>query len=374
MSLDASHQKSSPRVAIVHDEFVRRGGAERVVEELLRLYPQSDVYALYASNHPYLSVDGKRHLIHTTFLQSLPLWFRRHPRRLVALLPHAVERLDVSQYDIVISSSSAFAKGVITRSSIPHICYCHTPTRYVWERQQAGPLQAFGQHILRLADFAAAQRPDVYVANSTYTQERITHYYRRKSTVVHPPIQTTFFTPAAASRSYFLIVGRLTSAKNFEHAIQVCEKLQLPLHVVGVGAHYTTLKRLAGKYTTFLGKLTDEQLREQYRGAWALLQPGIEDFGIASVEALACGTPVIGVRQGGILDIVTSNAHGVLYPKARPEHLAEAVRLFFERQDTFEPYKLQQAALKFSRTRFAEYMKNTVEEALSSPHTIYKDS
>lgn len=351
------------KVALVHDELVRRGGAEHVLEALLRLFPQADVYALYASNTPQMTADGKTYDIHTTFLQSFPLWFRRHPRRLVALLPHAAERLDLSNYDLVISSSSAFAKAVITRSNIPHVCYCHTPTRYLWERKEKG-LRAFGQHFLRLADFAAAQRPDVYIANSRYTQQRIWRYYRRESSVVYPPIRTSFFTPLPIPRLHFLAVGRLTRSKQFEQAILVCEKLGLPLRIVGVGQDYRRLKQLAGKHTTFLGKLSDDQLREQYRGARALLQPGVEDFGMAAAEALACGTPVIAIKAGGVREIVINSKLGILYREQHPELLAEALRQLLERNEPYDPATLQQAALNFSQAQFTSSVQNIIEEVL----------
>lgn len=355
------------RIAIVHDELTRRGGAEHVLEELLRLFPQADVYALYSSNNPRLTIDKKTYDIHTTFLQSFPLWFRRHPRRLIALLPHAIERLDLSGYDLVISSASAFAKGAITRSNIPHICYCHTPTRYLWERKEGG-LRALGQHFLRLADFAAAQRPDTYIANSRYTAGRIKRYYRRASMIVYPPVKTHFFTPLPIPRLHFLAVGRLTRTKNFDQAIAVCEKLHLPLRIIGTGQDYKRLKHLAGRYTTFLGKLSDTQLREQYRGARALLQPGVEDFGMAAAEALACGTPVIAVGTGGVQEIVSSPKFGILYREAAPELLAEAIRQFLERSESFTPAMLQQQAFTFSRAQFRSGIANVIEEVLGKRH------
>lgn len=365
------------KVALVHDELVRRGGAERVLEELVRIFPQADVYALFSSNHPSLTVAGKTYLIRTTFLQSFPLWLRTHPRRLIALLPHAAERLDLSDYDVVISSSSAFAKGVITRSTVPHICYCHTPTRYLWERREKRPLAVAGQHLLRLADFAAAQRPDVYLANSHYTQTRIASYYRRDSNVVYPPIRTEFFYPASSGvaprslgegGSFFLCVGRLTASKNFDRAIAVCKKLRLPLRIVGVGRQYAKLKRNASPYIQFLGKVSDEELREQYRQARALLQPGVEDFGMAAAEALACGTPVIAVGQGGVREIVTNSRLGILYQETRPELLAEAIRQFLARSQPFQPEALQRQAMRFSRAAFANSITNAVEQVLIPGH------
>ncbi|MEX0650033.1 MAG: glycosyltransferase [Candidatus Andersenbacteria bacterium] len=369
---------SFPRIALVHDELIRRGGAERVFEELIRLFPQSDVYALYSGNTPSITVGEKTYLIHTTFIQKWPLWFRRHPGRVLPLLPHAVEQFDLSRYDLVISSSSGFAKGVITRSSIPHISYVHTPPRYLWEESHTvaqnrniiikGGLSVL-QHYLRVADFSAAQRPDKLIANSRYTAQRIAAYYRRESTVVYPPIETAFFTPKSSERLWssqdpFVVVGRLTPAKYFEQAITVCEKLQLPLVVIGTGHYESRLRKIAGKHTTFVGKASPDQLRTYLRQARALIQPGTEDFGMAAVEALACGTPVIAYGAGGVLEIVEHRRHGYLYQEQRSEALAEAVRQFLLLEGSFLPNILQRQALQFSRIRFQTEMQKLVEEAL----------
>lgn len=366
----------SLRVALIHDEFVRRGGAEIVFEELLTLFPQADVFGLYASNRPFISLNDKRYLIHTSFLQRLPLWFRKHPSRLLPLLPQAAEQFDFSSYDLVISSSSGFAKGIVTRSSIPHICYCHTPTRYLWDTtHEAGkkapglthwPLQLM-LHYLRMADFAAAQRPDLFIANSAYTQDRIRQYYRREAEVVYPPIDTQFFTPAPTTTqdvAPFVILSRLTPAKHIEQAIQVCEKLQLPLEVIGVGAEMARLRGMARQQTVFLGKLSQAEVRYHVRHARALLQPGIEDFGMAAAEALACGTPVVACGIGGVKEIVTSGTHGWLYSTPRAESLAEALRQFFLIEKRFQPSVLQAQAMKFSRYRFQEGIQRTVDKVL----------
>lgn len=368
-----------PKIALVHDELVRRGGAERVFEEIIRIFPQSDIYALYSSNTPRLTVDDVTYPIHTTFLQKLPLWFRKHPGRMLPLLPYAVEQLDLSNYDLVISSASGFAKGAITRSSIPHISYIHTPTRYLWDdyktvRKGRSKITTAGltvfQHYLRLADYSAAQRPDALLANSHYTAQRINTYYRRQSTVIYPPVDTAFFTPKQDERLWssqdpFLLVGRLTPTKYFEQAVAVCEKLHLPLVVIGTGQHLQRLRAVAGNHTTFVGNASSEQLRTWYRRSRALIQPGTEDFGIAAVEALACGTPVIAYGSGGVREIVQHRKHGYLYNDQRSEALAEAIRQFIPIESTFTPQALQRQALKFSRIRFRTELIKTVEETLS---------
>lgn len=369
------------RIAIIHDELTRRGGAEAVLEELLRIFPQADVYALYAGT-PKITIDGTTWKIHTSFLQSFPLWFRRHPGRLLPLLPNAAERFDFSRYDVVLSSASGFAKSIITRVNVPHICFCHTPTRYLWDsthevlRNQSWAvswLSRMAFHYLRLFDFAAAQRVDVFLANSEYTRTRIAGYYRRESTVVYPPIDTAFFTPGNNPRGAkpswdhpFLAVGRLTRTKYFDHAIRACEKLQFPLVVVGRGREAWALKRMAGKYTRIVGKLSAEELRDYYRRATALLQPGVEDFGMAAAEALACGTPVIAYDRGGVREIVTHNLHGYLYRDQREEALAEAIRITLARGRWFEVEQLQRRALRFGRQLFRDGIYKEVEKALQS--------
>ncbi|MBI3251453.1 MAG: glycosyltransferase [Candidatus Andersenbacteria bacterium] len=369
------------RVALVHDEFVRRGGAEAVLEEMVRMFPRAHVYGLYAGARPFFTLDGRRYDIRTSFLQKLPLWMRQHPRRLLPLLPHAAEQFDLSVYDLVISSSSGFAKGVITRSLIPSICYCHAPTRYLWdsthEVSAKAPLGgAYASrallHYLRMADFAAAQRPDVFIANSQFTANRIAHYYRRESSVVYPPIRTDFFTPllpaGSAGRSptehAFVLLGRLTPAKHFEQAVAVCTKLQLPLLVVGGGSEAGRLRKMAGPTVQFAGNISDHAVRDALRRARALLQPGIEDFGMAAAEALACGTPVIAYRSGGVTEIVTSSKYGILYPTARPEGLAEALRQFMLVEHAFEASVLQKQAMEFSTYRFRNNFQHYIDIAL----------
>lgn len=366
-------------MAFIHDELVRRGGAERVFEELISLFPSADIFSLYSGRHPFITVNNKTYPVQTSFLQTWSLWFRRHPGRLLPFLLQAAEQFDFSQYDLVISSASGFAKAIVTRSTIPHISYIHTPTRYLWDathevvarapKLTRWPLQILF-HYLRLADFACAQRADVFLANSHYTQVRIDNYYRRNSEVVYPPIDTAFFTPGGAEKSSiinhrpFLLVGRLTPSKHFDQAITVCEKLQLPLAIIGVGSDMNRLKKIAGKHTRFLGKVSPQNLRKLYREARALIQPGVEDFGMASAEALACGTPVIAYGYGGIQEIVTGNAFGVLYHTQRTESLADAVRQFMAKESKFAPHILQAQARRFSSYRFAQQIKKIVEQTL----------
>lgn len=356
--------KGEPRIALVHDELIRRGGAEAVFEELVKLFPRADVYALYAGGH-YLTVNGVRRPIKTSFLQKFPKWMRRHPRNVLPLLPHAAEKFDFSRYDLVLSSASAFAKAIVTRANVPHVCYCHTPTRYLWEPRKANILL----HYLRVVDYAAAQRVDVYLANSKYTQQRIEKYYRRPSEVIYPPVRTDFFFPFNQPREHFLVVGRLTTSKRFADAIAVCEKLRLPLVVAGIGSEFSRLQKLAGKYTTFVGYASDIELRNLYRSTRALLQPGVEDFGITSVEALACGTPVVAQSAGGAQEIVSHRQHGILYQGQGVEALAEGMRQFLAWEAKKSVERLQTRAMEFSSARFREAMQNHLARVLAGRKT-----
>ncbi|MEO6078043.1 MAG: glycosyltransferase [Candidatus Andersenbacteria bacterium] len=372
-------QAQGKKVALVHDELIRRGGAEQVLEELIRMYPNADIYSLYAGNKPSLTVDGKKYKIHTSSLQKWPAWFRKHPGRMLPFLQQAVEEFDLSQYDIVISSVSGFAKGVITRSNVPHLCYCHTPTRYLWDashtvsnkRRFSKYILNFLFHYLRMIDFASAQRPDAYIANSNYTKHKIQTYYKRDSVVVYPPIDTQFFTPSSKllKKEYFLCVGRLTSEKKFDHAIAVAEKLQMRLIIAGTGNDYRRLRRMAGKYTEFTGRVDKETLRALYRNARALIQPGVEDFGMTAVEALACGTPVIAYGEGGVAEIVRDGAHGILYKEQLPETLAEAIRQFLRLEHKFLAGNLQTQALLFSVDKFRKGIQKQVENCMQLRNT-----
>lgn len=354
--------KGEPKIALVHDELIRRGGAEVVFEELTRIFPQADVFALYAGK-PILEFERQRRVVQTSFLQRWPRWFRRHPGRMLPWLLLAAEQFDFSQYDLVLSSVSGFAKAIVTRANVPHICYCHTPTRYLWDStheilQQRSrfvrpPLAALF-HMLRMLDYAAAQRVDMWLANSKYTQARIKKYYRKDSEVVYPPIRTDFYFPEQKQRSYFLIVGRASPTKHFEQAILVCKKLALPLEMVGIGG---------GRY------VSDEKLRELYRRARAVLIPGVEDFGMAAAEALACGTPVIAQHAGGVTEIVKNFQHGILYDGQGVEALAEGIRRFLAHEATFMPEALHRHIEQFSVKIFHKAIQNAVVRTAGNRNT-----
>lgn len=354
-----------PRVALVHDWLTGMRGGEKVLEALAALFPEAPIHTLFhfpGSVSPAL----ESHPIRTSFLQKAPR-VRRHYRRYLPLFPPAIEEFDLSGFDLVVSSSHCVAKGIIPPPDAFHLCYCHTPMRYAWDQEHAyfprrtgagARLRSLAISALRAWDVSSAARVSLFVANSRFVARRIQAYYARPAEVVHPPADVEFFTPGkarktASEKEYCLMVSALVPYKRVEHAMAACEKLGLELRVVGEGPERKRLAGMAGPGVRFLGKVGGEELRELYRGALLFLQPGVEDFGIASVEALACGTPVVAVARGGVLDIVEDGRHGVLYPDWEgPAVLAEAIDK--ARRIGFNLLDLRDRAESFSVSRFTD--------------------
>lgn len=358
------------RVALVHDFLVQMGGAEKVLEALHDLYPEAPIYtSVYdpgAMPEAYRAWD-----IRTSSLQRWPARGRLH-RLMLPFYPSAFESFDLSGYDLVISSSSAFAKGVVTLPHTRHICYMHTPMRYVWmtdhylERERISLLKKpLGPvlHYLRLWDQISAQRVDTFVANSTAVQQRIAKFYRRESIVVPPPVDTARFRPSTVPGDYYIAVSRFVPYKRMDLAVQAMTKLRRPLKVVGTGRQEKALRRMAGPTVEFLGWVPNDRLPELVSGARAFLMPGEEDFGIAPVEANACGRPVIAYAKGGALDTQIDGVTGILFSPQSVEALCDAV-LRFE-QMTFNHAKIAEHASRFSREAFLERMSGVIAGSLT---------
>jgi len=317
----------APRVALVHDWLTGMRGGERVLDAIASLYPGAPIHTLFhfpGSVGPALEA----HPIVTSFLQGWP-GVRRHYRRYLPLFPAAVEDFDLGGYELVISTSHAVAKGAIPAPGSFHVCYCHTPMRYAWDQEHAyfpgrrgfaARLRGLALTALRSWDVASAARVDLFVANSRFVAGRIERYYRRRAAVIPPPVDVEFFTPGEGGRGsgdsgrYCLAVSALAPYKRLEVAITACARAGVELRIVGDGPELSRLARQARRSggARLLGRLPREELRDQLRGALCLVQPGVEDFGIAPVEALACGTPVVALGRGGVLDVVEDGAHGVL--------------------------------------------------------------
>ena len=324
------------KVALAHDYLNQEGGAERVVEVLCRTYPDSPLYtSVYdaAAMDPFWrDVD-----VRASFMQSL------HPslrvaKALLPLYPFAFESFDFTGYDVVLSSCSTFAKGIVTGPATCHVCYCHSPARYAWMYRDyvAGMrLGRVGRAVLpavisplRVWDYAAAQRVDHFIANSRNTAARIAKYYRREATVLHPPIDVDAFTPAATTEPYFLVLARLLPYKRIDVAIEAFNRLRWPLLVVGDGPDAGRLRRLAGPTVRFAGRVDDAEARHHLRHCQALIWPGEEDLGIAPLEALASGRPVVAYRAGGAVETLVDGVTGRFFDRQTPYALMDVLRSF----------------------------------------------
>jgi glycosyltransferase involved in cell wall biosynthesis len=361
------------RVAIVHDWLTGMRGGERVLEGMLDLFPDAEIFTLL---HIPGSVSSRIEArpIHTSPLQRAP-FVRRRYRRYLPLFPLAVEALEPRGFDLVLSSSHCVAKAVRARGA-PHLCYCHTPMRYAWDQEHSyfpnrqgirAHLRSLALTGLRAWDVSSSSRVNLFVANSRFVARRIQTYYSRPAEVVHPPVDVELFTPGRAARKeeYCLMVSALAPYKRIEHAMAACEKVGLELRVVGEGPERRRLAAMAGPNVRFLGKVDARQLRDLYRGARLFLQPGVEDFGIASVEALACGTPVVAVARGGVLDVIEDGRQGVLYPDWEgPAALAEAIDK--ARRIGFNASDLRDRAESFSVARFTDRIRVFLSNRLPS--------
>lgn len=361
-----------PRVAIVHDFLMQMGGAEKVVEVLHEMYPDAPIYTS-AFDRDAMPAHYRDWDVHTTFLQRLPLKRRTH-RAALLLYPAAFESFDLSNFDLVISSSSWFAKGVITQPHTTHICYTHTPMRLAWmpnsymkeERisMMMRTAMAPALNYLRSWDVQASMRVDHYVANSRIVADRIQKFYRRDSAVIAPPVDTNRFYVAPETDDYYIMVTRLAPYKRLDLAVRALTQLNRPLKIVGTGRYMDQLKKIAGPRVEFLGRVSDAELPTLLARARAYIMPGMEDFGIAPVEANAAGRPVIALGVGGALDSQIDGVTGVLFREPTVESLIEAI----ERADriNFDPAQIRAHAQSFDRETFKARMSDYIER-VSAP-------
>lgn len=358
------------KVALVHDHLIQNGGAERVLSALQAMWPEAPTYTL-AYDKRHMAPEFGHRDIRTSFLQRLPGGLRRL-RWYLPLMPTATESYDLSHYDVVISSSSAFAKGVITSPRSVHICYCHTPTRYLWEDTLSylGELRAPGfaklllpifLNSLRTWDRLAAERVDKFIANSKTVQRRIAKYYRRDSTVITPPVDTERFAISSNQKTYYLVGGRLVDYKRYDIVVDAFTKLGIALKVFGSGPAEKELRRRAGPNVEFLGRVSDDERARLFADAIAFLHPHEEDFGITAIESMAAGRPVIAYRRGGATETVEDGVTGVFFDEQSWEELANTVLHFNHTQ--FSPEKIRTHAKRFSTAHFRTSMKQFVEKA-----------
>jgi len=372
------------RVAIVHYWLVNRRGGERVVEAMARLFPKADLFALLVDPEK-LSPILRDRPIYTSVVQKLPA-NRRWYRHLLPVYPLLLEQFDLSRYDLVLSSESGPAKGVLTGAHTCHVCYCHSPMRYLWDfyhgyrnGRTMGKLSrmvfAFASHYLRVWDAASANRVDYFVANSRNVAARIRKHYRRDAIVIHPPVDVRSGYLSSRIDDYYLFVGQLVDYKRADLAIDACNRLGRQLRIVGDGEQYARLRRMAGPTVSFCGWLSDDALREQYAHCRALLFPGEEDFGIVPVEAMSFGRPVIAFGRGGATETVdgfypedpsAASSSGVFFREQTTESLMEAIRAFEKAQAEFSPFRIRQSVQDFGEecfvARFSEFLSRKVLE------------
>jgi glycosyltransferase involved in cell wall biosynthesis len=355
------------RLALVHDWLNQIGGAEDVLETLVGMFPAAPIYTsmYWREGMPpaYRSWD-----IRTTWMDRLPGIYRHHQSYL-PLYPLAFAQLDLCGYDVVLSNKSGFCHGVQTGKAV-HICYCLAPTRYVWDFEGYAAREALSPalrtalrpliRLLRRWDYRAAQRVDHFIAISREVQARIRRYYGRDSIVVHPPVDTARFQPAPAHGDYYLIVSRLIPYRRIDLAVQAFKQLGLPLVIAGDGRDRPRLETQAGPNVTFLGRVPDEDLPDLFARCRAYVLPGVEDFGIAPLQAQAAGRPVIARGAGGALDSVIEGETGVFFEEPTPEALAAAVRAFDP--DAVDPRACVQNAARFDASVFRRRLMRLVEE------------
>lgn len=367
------YNESTMKIALVHDYLVQYGGAERVLEAFGEIWPYAPVYTLiYDPESMRGKFQGKR--IYTSFLQHWPL-ARKHHRLFPPLMPLAIEQFDFRQYDVVLSDSSSYAKGILTRPETLHISYVHTPMRYAWDDCQKYT-EDFGfpkmikklvplfMNPIRLWDKASADRVDKYVANSEFVKKRIAKYYRKEAAVIHPPVDIDRFyvAPRKERKEYFLMVGRLIAYKRHDIAIEACNRLGLPLKIIGRGPEAERLKRIAGPTIEFLDRVSDQDLPRYYAECRAFIFPQEEDFGIVAQEAFASGRPIIAYRGGDIVEHLQAGKMGEFFDAQTTDALVTVLAKFDP--DKFDGQYIRSQAERFDKEQFKAKIKNLVETAV----------
>ena len=356
------------KIAIVHDYFTQRGGAERVAEQLCAMLPEADVFSTVALPK-MLPATLSSDQVRTSWMQSLP-GIEKYHRYYFAIYPLGVRSLDLTEYDIVITSSSGYAKGVRTRSDAFHICYCHTPMRWVWRYDDYAQRENFGASAryvlpivlkaLRLWDCNAARQPDQFVANSRIVAERIESVYGRHSVVIPPPIDVNRFHITSDQEDYFLVLSRLVAYKRIDIAIAACNLLGRNLKIIGEGPDRKRLEEMAGPTVEFVGRVADADIQQYVGKCRALLFPGEEDFGMVPLEVASAGRPTIAFRGGGATETIIDGITGLFFDKPETASLVAALEEF--PQHIWSPYLLRNHAMQFDiqvfRNQFLQLLKS----------------
>ena len=355
------------KVAIVHYWFINWRGGEKVVEALLDLFPQADLFThVYDESLTEGKLKGRN--ITTTFISKLP-GAKKHYQKYLPLMPIALEQLDLREYDLVISSESGPAKGIIISPDATHICYCHSPMRYVWDMypdyvKTAGLLSRWLMrpliHYLKIWDRLSADRVDYFIANSSFVAKRINKFYRRSAEVIHPPVDVDEFELNSEKSDFYLLLGQLTHYKRADLAVDAFLANGKKLIVIGDGEQYQSLKALENDRVKVLGRASWDECKNYLSKAKALIFPGVEDFGMVPVEAMACGTPVLAFAKGGALETVNDGHSGYLFYEQTVESLNACINKFEEQSELIDSEIRNQAEL-FSMDIFKKKMTSFIQ-------------
>ena len=369
------------KIALVHDYLVQDGGAERVFLNLNKIFPQADIHVLLYNKKTNLFFKNKK--IYTSFLNNWPL-AKKYYQWYLPLLPIAVEHLDFKDYDLVISSSSSFVKGIITTHESKHICYLHTPTRFLWENRinyiddlpLIKPIRAllpFFLHHLRQWDQLASTRPDFIITNSYISQKRILNYYKRQALIINPSIDTDQIKSSRHKGDYWLTGGRLVAYKKFNLVIEAFKHLNLPLMVFGTGPELKKLKNIAkySKKIKFLGNVSDREKINLYRYSIGFINPQLEDFGITTLEAMSAGKPVLTYKKGGGSEIITPGMTGEFLDEQTWEDIAYAV--IKHNPKKYNPDFIHKQAEKFSFDIFEKKILQVVAKELEISNNVSEE-
>ncbi len=379
------------RVAIVAELLVKMGGAERVVKKLAEMYPSAPIYTLLY-DETVCGKDFPRERVRTSFLQKMPAFLRRRYRWLLPWMPLAIESLDLSDYDLVISSSSAFAHGILTDTETLHVSYCHTPMRFAWDYTHEylsdrwfNPLKRWlarrTLEKIRVWDKIAADRPDVYLANSRHVSQRISKYYRLQSEVLYPPVEVGKFEVSGNDEGYFLILSTLAAYKKIDLAVNLFNKTGKRLLIIGEGPERSFLESIAGKNVEILGRLSEEDCKKHLENCHALVFPSEEDFGISMIEALACGKPVLAYRAGGALEFIRPGFNGELFAEQTLASMEDGLAKMLLNLSKYDGRKIREETLRFSSDRFEKEFRALVKKSLEArgkgatiaPHNAFID-
>jgi len=364
-------RKQEQKIALVHDFLLKLGGAERVLKIFADMFPDAPIYTLLYDEKAVGSVFPKER-IRSSSLQKLPKFIRKRQKYLLPKMPIAIEKMDFSDFDIVLSSNSAFAHGIVTNTDTKHICYFHSPMRYAWDwtheyikEQNIGRLKktmiAILLNKIRMWDQIASDRADVYVANSKTVRNRIMKYYRKDSRIIYPPVDIKRFKPKKKKENFFLIVSTISPYKRIDLAVQLFNKIGKELVIIGSGSQLPYLKSIAGPNISFLGFRSDKEIAEYYQNARAFILPGEEDFGITPVEAMASGTPVLAYKKGGATETVIPGVTGEFFNKPTIDSMEQGLARLLINEQRYKMKAMREQAERFSQERFIKEIQDELK-------------